>query len=73
VESNIPLELAQEILDHASVTTTRIYVRAREKRIAAAAGEYFGALGKPEARLQSNVLPPEPELIAAFENGQVCE
>lgn len=44
VESKMPLELAQEILGHASVTTTRIYVKAREKRIASAAGAYFDTL-----------------------------
>jgi integrase len=48
VESDMPLELAQEILGHAQVTPTRIYLRAREKRVAAAAGKYFGGMAQPE-------------------------
>ncbi|WP_371765492.1 tyrosine-type recombinase/integrase [Massilia sp.] len=41
VEQGMPLELAQDILGHANITTTRVYVQARQKRIAAAAAEYF--------------------------------
>ena len=68
VESKMPLELAQEILGHASVTTTRIYVRAREKRIAAAAGEYFGAMAQPELPRPNSVLL-EAHASAASEIG----
>jgi integrase len=64
VESKMPLELAQEILGHASVTTTRIYVRAREKRIAAAAGEYFGSLSQSDVAARSNAVSLEAQVSA---------
>lgn len=43
VERDMPLVVAQDILGHASATTTAIYVKAREKRIADEAEKYFAA------------------------------
>jgi integrase len=47
VEKGMPLDVTQEILGHASASTTKIYVRAKEKRIAEAAAKYYGAEGVP--------------------------
>ena len=41
VEKDMPIVVAQEILGHASASTTAIYVRAREKRIVEAAERYY--------------------------------
>lgn len=41
VEKDMPIVVAQEILGHASVSTTAIYVKAREKRIVEAAELYY--------------------------------
>lgn len=41
VEKDMPIVVAQEILGHASASTTAIYVKAREKRIVEAAELYF--------------------------------
>jgi site-specific recombinase XerD len=41
VEKDMPIVVAQEILGHASASTTAIYVKAREKRIAEAAELYY--------------------------------
>jgi site-specific recombinase XerD len=43
VEKDMPIVVAQEILGHASASTTAIYVKAREKRIAEAAENYYAA------------------------------
>jgi integrase len=45
VEQNMPLVVAQDILGHASASTTAIYVKAKEKRIAEAAEEYYSHKG----------------------------
>jgi integrase len=41
VEDDMPIVVAQEILGHASASTTAIYVKAKERRIAEAASKYF--------------------------------
>ena len=41
VERDMPIVVAQEILGHASASTTAIYVKAREKRIVEAAERYY--------------------------------
>jgi len=41
VEKDMPIVVAQEILGHASASTTAIYVKAREKRIVEAAELYY--------------------------------
>lgn len=41
VDEGMPLVVAQDILGHASATTTAIYVKAKEKRIAEAAEDYY--------------------------------
>jgi integrase len=43
VEKDMPIVVAQDILGHASSTTTAIYVKAREKRIAEEAEKYYAA------------------------------
>lgn len=52
VERDMPIVVAQDILGHASASTTAIYVKAKTKRIAQEAGRYYSALpsaaaGKP--------------------------
>lgn len=52
VERDMPIVVAQDILGHASASTTAIYVKAKQQRIAEAAGRYYAALpgssnGKP--------------------------
>ena len=59
VENNMPLELAQEILGHASVSTTRVYVRAREKRIALAAAQYFGEVMHQAETINNGSVTPK--------------
>jgi site-specific recombinase XerD len=49
VEKDMPIVVAQEILGHASASTTAIYVKAREKRIVEAAELYYA---QEEAKLQ---------------------
>ena len=51
VEDDMPIVVAQDILGHASATTTSIYVKAKDKRIAEAAEQYYlrnrtGKVGK---------------------------
>lgn len=46
VEKDMPIVVAQEILGHASASTTAIYVKAREKRIAEAAELYYATQEK---------------------------
>jgi len=41
VEDDMPIIVAQDILGHVSASTTSIYVKAKEKRIAEAAKKYF--------------------------------
>lgn len=41
VEDEMPIVVAQDILGHASASTTAIYVKAKEKRIAEAAEQYY--------------------------------
>jgi integrase len=41
VEDDMPLVVVQEILGHKSASTTSIYVKAKEKRIAEAAEDYY--------------------------------
>lgn len=41
VEGGVELYVVQEILGHASADTTAVYVRAREKRLAEAAGMLY--------------------------------
>ena len=41
VEKDMPIVVAQDILGHASATTTAIYVKAREKRVVEAAELYY--------------------------------
>lgn len=41
VENDMPIVVAQEILGHATASTTAIYVKAKEKRIAQEAQKYF--------------------------------
>ena len=41
VEKDMPIVVAQEILGHASASTTAIYVKAREKRIVEEAEMYY--------------------------------
>jgi integrase len=41
VEAEMPIVVAQDILGHASASTTAIYVKAKEKRIAEAAENYY--------------------------------
>jgi len=41
VEDDMPIVVAQDILGHASASTTSIYVKAKDKRIAEAAEKYF--------------------------------
>ncbi len=43
-EEDMPLEVVQSILGHASLNTTSIYVRTKEKRMAEEASKYFGRL-----------------------------
>lgn len=47
VENDMPIVVAQEILGHASSSTTSIYVKAKEKRIAEAAERYYDQQAKP--------------------------
>lgn len=44
VERDMPIVVAQDILGHASASTTAIYVKAKTKRIAQEAGRYYAAL-----------------------------
>jgi site-specific recombinase XerD len=50
----MPLVVAQEILGHASASTTAIYVKAKERRIAQAAEKYFSRKreGKPRDEIR---------------------
>ncbi|KQQ96149.1 hypothetical protein ASF77_21840 [Massilia sp. Leaf139] len=41
VEDEMPIVVAQDILGHASASTTAIYVKAKDKRIAEAAKQYY--------------------------------
>jgi len=45
VDEGMPLQVAQDILGHASASTTAIYVKAKEKRIAEAAEDYYSRKG----------------------------
>ncbi|QJE03703.1 tyrosine-type recombinase/integrase (plasmid) [Massilia forsythiae] len=45
VDEGMPLQVAQDILGHASASTTAIYVKAKEKRIAEAAEDYYNRKG----------------------------
>lgn len=45
VDEGMPLQVAQDILGHASASTTAIYVKAKEKRIAEAAEDYYSRRG----------------------------
>jgi len=45
VEKDMQIVVVQEILGHASSSTTAIYARAREKRIAEAAANFYGDAG----------------------------
>lgn len=45
VDEGMPLVVAQDILGHASASTTAIYVKAKEKRIAEAAEDYYSKKG----------------------------
>lgn len=45
VEDEMPLVVVQEILGHKSASTTSIYVKAKERRIAKAAQEYYSKKG----------------------------
>lgn len=45
VEDDMPIVVAQDILGHASASTTAIYVKAKEKRIAEAAEIYYKKTG----------------------------
>lgn len=53
VEDEMPIVVAQDILGHASASTTSIYVKAKEKRIAEAAEQYYAGL---QGR---NIKPPK--------------
>jgi len=53
VEKDMPIVVAQEILGHASASTTAIYVKAKEKRIVEAAEQYYDQ----EAFRNSNIRP----------------
>jgi len=44
VERDMPIVVAQDILGHASASTTAIYVKAKTKRIAQEAGRYYASL-----------------------------
>jgi site-specific recombinase XerD len=46
VEDEMPLVVVQEILGHKSASTTSIYVKAKEKRIAEAAEDYYSRKGE---------------------------
>lgn len=55
VEDEMPVVVVQEILGHKSASTTSIYVKAKEKRIAEAAEDYYsrkstGKLGATQGR-----------------------
>jgi integrase len=53
VEDEMPIVVAQDILGHASASTTSIYVKAKEKRIAEAAEQYYAG------RQDRNIKPPK--------------
>jgi integrase len=69
VERGMPLDLAQEILGHASITTTRVYVQARQKRIAAAAAEFFGGAATRHVECAEVDQSPTSDLMAAGKSG----
>jgi integrase len=48
VENDMPIVVAQDILGHASASTTSIYVKAKEKRIAEAAEIYYSKKTQPK-------------------------
>ncbi|WP_449405779.1 tyrosine-type recombinase/integrase [Massilia phosphatilytica] len=50
VDEGMPLVVAQDILGHASASTTSIYVKAKEKRIAEAAEQYYAGRQGTESR-----------------------
>ena len=49
VDKDMPLNIVQEILGHEDSATTAIYVKAREKRLAAEAARLYGEVENPEA------------------------
>lgn len=49
VEDDMPIVVAQDILGHASASTTSIYVKAKEKRIAEAAEQYYAGMKNTRA------------------------
>jgi len=52
VDKDMPIVVAQDILGHASASTTAIYVKAKQKRKAEAAGRYYATLpGSSAAKL----------------------
>lgn len=51
-EEDMPLEVVQSILGHASLNTTSIYVRTKEKRMAEEASKYFGRASKSKSDIE---------------------
>lgn len=56
VEHDMPIVVAQEILGHASASTTAIYVKAKEKRIAEEAKKYFQQQGSAAEESKSRTI-----------------
>lgn len=49
VDSAMPLHVVQEVLGHASISTTTVYVQAKRDKIAAAAADYYESIGSQGA------------------------
>jgi site-specific recombinase XerD len=59
VENAMPIEVVQEILGHASVSTTNVYVRARDKRISDEGARYYRSAQAGASTAKD--LPPGPD------------
>lgn len=57
VEDDMPIVVAQDILGHASASTTSIYVKAKEKRIAEAAEQYYAGRSAGDRRQAAKNKP----------------
>lgn len=69
VARDMPVDVPQQILGHASLQTISIYVRAGQQRMLEAAARYYaGDDGKEQSRPENQLNPTQPEEVTAAEN-----
>jgi site-specific recombinase XerD len=64
VAKGVPVDVAQKVLGHASVSTTSIYVQAEKERTMAEAKKFFEKLGRND-RKRSEILQPIESIIVS--------